>query len=105
MSAPLDKKLARALMAGAITGLQILIEDGDISAFIDSHQLEYDVNVLEQVVLLPEGMQNGFPAVMLVGTIDGKKRVLKTSLRLLITAAQALNARTEQELGPGWRGP
>ncbi len=85
-------------------GLKILIEDGDIDAFIAKHELEHDVQELEDAVLLPGGCVDGRPSVLLVGTIDGKKRVLKTTLRLLLTAAQAMNARTEQEMGPGWRG-
>lgn len=86
-------------------GLSIKIEDGEIEQFIRKEGLENDVNVLQDVVLLPGNMRDGRPAVLLVGTIDGKKRAFKTSLRLILNATQAMAARTEQELGPGWRGP
>lgn len=88
-----------------MNGIRILIEDGDIDAYLKKHGLEHDVNLVEDAVLIPGGMVDGRPAVLLVGTIDGKKRVLKTSLRLLICASQAMNTRIEMELGPGWRGP
>ncbi len=86
-------------------GLNIKLSDKDVNAYLEAHQLREDVNDLEDVVLIAGGTAEGLPAVLLVGTIDGKKRVLKTTLRLLVSATQALNARTEQELGAGWRGP
>ncbi len=86
-------------------GLNIKLSDGDVIAYLEQHELVDDVNALEDVVLIAGGTTDGRPAVLLVGTIDGKKRVLKTTLRLLYNAVQALNARTEQELGPDWRGP
>lgn len=84
---------------------RVLIEDGDVEAFIRKNDLVDDVNLLEEFVMLHEGTVEGLPTVLMVGTIDGKKRVLKTTLRLFLTAGQAMNGAAERELGPGWRGP
>lgn len=87
-----------------MTPIRILIEEGDVDAYIDSNGLRYDLQHLEAVVFLAQNTSGGLPTVLLVGEVDGKKRVFKTTLRLYLAAGQAMSGAAERELGPDWRG-
>lgn len=85
--------------------LNVIVDPNGANEFLEKHGLQEDPALLEAVLLQGNGMESGLPAVLLVATIDGKKRVIKTSLRALLAASGGLNAATERVLGPNWRGP
>lgn len=83
-------------------GVQVKLEATDVDAYLEEHKLETGGGLLEVAALQLHGMQSGQPAVLLVGTIDGKKVLLKTSLNMMIAMTAGLRGGAEVR---GWKQP
>lgn len=70
--------------------LSVLVDLQRVNDYLSEHGLEEGYVELEHVLLQAEGMQSGAAAVLLVATIDGKKRLIKTSFNLFDMARGAL---------------
>lgn len=90
---------------GTMTPLKIITDPERVAEYLEEHSLLWGNVLLEAVLLQHGGTDGGLPAVLLIGTVDGKKRVIKTTLRLFMTATEAMSAVAETTLGPDWRGP
>jgi hypothetical protein len=85
----------------------IILDAEGADRYLAEHSIAPDAPEasIEAMLLQPLGTEHGLPCVRFVAEVDGQKRVVKTTLRLLIAATRAMNTATERQLGPDWRGP
>ena len=83
---------------------EIITNEESVNNYLKEYELEEGFTPLEAVLLQVDGTEQHLPTALLIATVDGKKRVIKTSLRMLLSATGALNAVAERHLGPNWRG-
>lgn len=81
---------------------QLLLHEEAVDTYLTENGLMDGCVQLEAILLQLEGTVTGQPAVMLVATIDGKKRVIKTTLNTMIAATGGLRSSAEAQ---GWVQP
>jgi hypothetical protein len=72
--------------------IQVILDALRVNEYLTDHKLTSGWREIEAILLQHAGMASGQPAAMLVIEIDGKKAVVKTSLRILETACRAMRA-------------
>lgn len=88
-----------------MTPCTIVVHEKAVNEYLTERNLMDGFVPLEAVLLQLEGTSGGLPCVMMVAEVDGKKVLIKTSLRMLLAATRALNGVVEDKLGKGWIGP
>lgn len=63
--------------------VSVLLGEEEVDAYLKEHGLEEGFVPLEAALLQLHGTQDGKPAIMLIAEVDGKKRVIKTSVHIL----------------------
>lgn len=83
-------------------GVQLKLDSQAVDEYLEANGLEEGGGVLEVAALQLHGMQSGQPAVLLVGSLDGQKVLLKVSLNMLISVTAGMRGGAEAR---GWRQP
>ena len=76
--------------------VEVLLYENEVNTFIAKHGLQYGVIPLETVLLQYQGTVTGAPAVMLVFELEGRKVLVKTTLRIMDFAVHAMLGVVEQ---------
>jgi len=76
-------------------------EEG-VNEYLTQNNLMDESVLLEAALLQLEGTLSGQPCALLIATVDGKKRVIKTTLNMLIAITAGLKGGAERE---GWKQP
>jgi len=79
---------------------QLVLYEEAVDEYLEKNGLMSGNYLLEAVLLQLEGTITGQPAVLLVATVDGKKRVIKTTLNTMIAATGGLRSAAEAQ---GWK--
>lgn len=75
---------------GAGTSMDVIVGDDAVERYLSEHGLQAGNVPIEAALMQRGGTNTGQPAVMLVINVDGKKRIAKTTLRLLEVACRAM---------------
>jgi hypothetical protein len=87
----------------AYSSLETITAEDAVDQYLTTNNLTEESVPLEAVLVQTKGTSGGRPAILLVATIDGQKRVIKTSARLFSASALGLDAVIEQRLGRYWK--
>jgi hypothetical protein len=78
---------------------RLLLSEEAVDTYLEENDLLSGNVPLEAILLQLEGTVTGQPAVLLIATVDGKKRVIKATLNTVIAAAGGLRSAAEAQ---GW---
>jgi hypothetical protein len=76
------------------------LRDHEVDVDADTYPDSITKNNLEAVILVRGGMASGQPTVFLAVKIDGRMRVVETSLQLLETATSAMRSASGVKRAP-----
>jgi len=84
----------------------VILDEQDVAKYLREHGLTFGYHELEAALIQygDNGDPRPAPCALLVVDVDGKKCLVKTSLRLFITIAETLDAAAKREHGEHWRG-
>jgi hypothetical protein len=86
-------------------GTRVILDETAVNQYLAEEGLEEGFAQLETVMYQGGGTARGMPCALLVATVDGRKVLVKTTLKSLIVATDGLNAKASMMLGDDWRGP
>lgn len=79
----------------------VIFEESAVNEYIERYGLQRGSHVLEAVLLQLQGTVTQRPCAMLIAEVEGKKRVIKTTLDTLDNAVKALRAAVAAAGGSG----
>jgi hypothetical protein len=88
-----------------VPSTKVILDPGDVNEYLDDHKLTQGFVEFDTILFQERGTTTGAPCVLMAVEIDGKKHLVKTTLRLWLAIGQALDGAAKRVHGEHWRGP